>query len=112
MQAFATFRARMQHVEVIMTLQEEAGRRPRKRAKTISPKRAAAARRQAEPPQAVPGFERVMPFAEWCKHKSISLDTGKRLRAAGKIKVVKLSTSRIGVTESADAEFMKACASA
>jgi hypothetical protein len=85
-----------------------------KRAKTapVSFKAAAARRRQAEPQPAVAGFEKVMPFADWCKQKSISLDTGKRLRAAGKIRVVRLSASRVGVTESADAEFMKACETA
>jgi hypothetical protein len=40
------------------------------------------------------------------------MSTAKRLRAAGKIKVVRLSTTRIGVTESADAEFMKSCETA
>jgi hypothetical protein len=79
----------------------------------LSAKAIAKARRQAEPPpQAVPGFERVVPFPDWCKLKGFSIQTGKRLRKAGKVRVVYLSATRIGVTESADREFMKSCESA
>jgi hypothetical protein len=79
--------------------------------KPISFKERARRRRQAEPKPSVPGFERVVPFADWCKLKGFSINTGKRLRAAGKVRVVRLSTTRIGVTESADREFMKSCES-
>lgn len=77
-----------------------------------SPKAIAKARREATPQQATPGFERVLEFGAWARSKSISMSTAKRLRAAGKIKVVRLSATRIGVSESADREFMKACESA
>jgi hypothetical protein len=78
----------------------------------LSFKARARARREALPPQqSVPGFERVMPFPEWCRYKGFSIQTGKRLRAAGKVRVVYLSATRIGVTESADREFMAACES-
>jgi len=53
-----------------------------------------------------------MPFPEWCRYKGVSLNTGKRWRKAGKIRVVRLSANRVGVTESADREFMRACESA
>jgi hypothetical protein len=68
---------------------------------------------RANPQQSAPvrsPFEKVQTFAEWCAGKRISVATGKRLRAAGKIKVVQLSPGRIGVSESADREYMKACA--
>ena len=97
-----------------MTLHEDAGARRQKRAKTTKPplpfKAAARARREAQAPQqSVPGFQRVMPFADWCRTKGFSVNTGKRLRKAGKIRVVQLSPGRVGVTESADAEFMRSC---
>jgi hypothetical protein len=78
--------------------------------KLLSFKAAARARRQAEPsPPPTPGFERVLPFPDWCRLKGFSVNTGKRLRKAGKIRVVRLSSTRVGVSESADREFMKAC---
>jgi hypothetical protein len=84
-----------------------------KRAKTkpskLSAKAIAKARRDAAPQPSVPGFERVLEFSAWARSKSISMSTAKRLRAAGKIKVVRLSTTRVGVSESADREFMKSC---
>ena len=80
--------------------------------KPISFKERARRRRQAEPKPSVPGFERVLPFPDWCKLKGFSIQTGKRLRAAGKVRVVHLTATRIGVTASADAEYMKSCESA
>jgi hypothetical protein len=67
---------------------------------------------RANPAQAAPirsAFERVQTFREWCAGKGISLATGKRLVAAGKVKVIHLSARRIGVTESADREYMENC---
>ena len=81
--------------------------------KPISFKERARRRREAQAPQpSIPGFEKVLPFATWCKLKGFSLQTGKRLRAAGKVRVVHLTATRIGVTASADAEYMKSCESA
>jgi hypothetical protein len=81
--------------------------------KLLSFKEAARRRRQAEPaPPPTPGFERVLPFADWCRLKGFSVNTGKRLRKAGKVRVVRLSSTRVGVSESADREFMKSCESA
>jgi hypothetical protein len=97
-----------------MTLQE-AGARRQKRAKTkpLPFKAAARARREAQATQGpVPGFERVMPFPDWCRLKGFSINTGKRLRAAGKIRVVRLSATRVGISASEDARFMRACESA
>lgn len=98
-----------------MSLHEQATRRP-KRAKTtktiaktiavIPPRR----RRQAE--QVAKPFERVIPLQDWANSKSISLTTAKRLRSAGKLKTVQLSANRIGVTESADREYMAGLESA
>lgn len=81
--------------------------------RSISFKEAARRRREAQAPQpSVPGFEKVLPFPDWCRLKGFSVNTGKRLRKAGKIRVVRLSSTRVGVSESADAEFMKSCESA
>jgi hypothetical protein len=77
--------------------------------KPTSFKAAAARRRQAEALAAAPNFEPVMPFRDWARLKGLSLDTAKRLRAAGKIRVVRLSSSRIGVSASADAAYMASC---
>ena len=102
---------RSNHQGATMTLHEEA--RERAKAKPLSFKEAARRRREAQAPQqSVPGFERVVPFPEWCRYKGVSLNTGKRWRKAGKIKVVQLSANRVGVTASADAEFMRSCESA
>jgi hypothetical protein len=66
-----------------------------------------AASQTSLPQQSPTPFEKVMAFPAWCKAKGISLDTGKRLRKAGKIRVIKLSANRVGVTESADREYMQ-----
>jgi hypothetical protein len=81
--------------------------------KPISFKAAAKRRREAQaPPPSVPGFERVMPFRDWCALKGFSVLTGQRLRKEGRIRVVRLSATRLGVTESAEREYMAACESA
>jgi hypothetical protein len=91
---------------------------PRKRKRKTKPsepsaKAIAKARREAQgPPPSVPGFERVLPFADWCRLKNFSANTGKRLIREGKVKITRLSQKRIGVSESADRQFMQACESA
>ena len=53
--------------------------------KPISFKAAAKRRREAQaPPPSVPGFERVMPFRDWCALKGFSVLTGQRLRKEGR----------------------------
>ena len=52
---------------------------------------------------------RVIPWRVWCKDKGISVDTGRRLRAAGKgPRIVQISERRIGVTVRDDAEWVEA----
>jgi hypothetical protein len=101
MQALAeNFRERCRSLESLMTVQEQQ-RRKRQRAASL-----------ANPEQSAPirsPFEHVMPLPAWCKLKGFSLSTGKRLVRAGKVKVVRLSANRVGVTESADAAYMQAC---
>jgi hypothetical protein len=81
--------------------------------KPISFKERARRRREAQAPQpSIPGFEKVLPFATWCKLKGFSTNTGKRLIRDGKVKTVRLSPGRIGISESADREFMAACENA
>jgi predicted site-specific integrase-resolvase len=58
---------------------------------------------------AAPQSKRVMSFQEWCAFNSISPDTGRRIIAAGKIKVMKLSDRRIGIREDHNAEYQAAC---
>jgi hypothetical protein len=92
-----------------MTLQEEAGRRPRKRAKTkpLSFKEAARRRRQAaeaaSPPP--PNPRRVYTIRQWCALNNISLATGKRIIARGEIKVTDLSERCKGIREDHNAEW-------
>jgi hypothetical protein len=81
--------------------------------RAISFKEAARRKREAQPlPPTPQGFERVLPFPDWCRLKGISIATGKRYRKAGRIRVVRLSANRVGVTASEDARFMAACESA
>jgi predicted site-specific integrase-resolvase len=51
----------------------------------------------------------VFPFLEWCQMRGISPATGRRLIAAGKVKVTQLSTRRIGVRSDHDREYLDAC---
>jgi len=52
---------------------------------------------------------RVIPFNEWCADKGFSRATGRRLVAAGKVKVTQLSPRRIGVREDHDREYLDSC---
>jgi hypothetical protein len=60
----------------------------------------------------IPPFQKMQTFAEWCRGKNFSLSTGRRLRKAGKVKVIQLSPRRLGVTEEADREYLESCESA
>jgi hypothetical protein len=51
----------------------------------------------------------VYPFNEWIKLRGISVATGRRLIAAGKVKVTRLSERRIGIRSDHDAEFLASC---
>lgn len=53
---------------------------------------------------------RVIPFKEWCALNSISQATGRRLIAAGKVRVTRLSERRIGIREDHNAEFQDGAA--
>jgi hypothetical protein len=54
-------------------------------------------------------FKRVIPFREWCALRGISVATGRRLAAAGKVRLTHLSERRIGVHEDDDAAYLAAC---
>jgi predicted site-specific integrase-resolvase len=54
-------------------------------------------------------LHRVLSFREWCELNNISPDTGRRIIAAGKIKVTQLSDRRIGIREDHAAEYQAAC---
>jgi hypothetical protein len=48
-------------------------------------------------------------FREWCRLNSFSEATGRRLIRKGKVKIVRLSERRIGISEGANADFQAAC---
>jgi hypothetical protein len=54
--------------------------------------------------------QRILSFKEWCRLNSISESTGRRIIAAGKVRVTQLSERRIGVGEDDNAEFQARCA--
>ena len=56
-----------------------------------------------------PQPDRVMTFAAWCELNAVSIQTGRRLLAAGKCRYLQLSERRIGITESANAEYQARC---
>jgi hypothetical protein len=48
----------------------------------------------------------LIPWGVWCKNKGISLDTGRRLRKAGKApRITQISERRFGVTTADDREW-------
>jgi predicted site-specific integrase-resolvase len=51
----------------------------------------------------------VYSFVDWCRMRSISVSTGRRLAAAGKIRLIHLSTRRLGVREDDDRAYLAAC---
>jgi len=93
-----------------MTLHEEAGRRPRKRAKAKQPlsfKEAARARREAAEAMSPrpPNPRKVYLIPQWCELNGFSLATGRRIIARGEIKVTQLSERRRGIREDHNAEW-------
>jgi predicted site-specific integrase-resolvase len=51
----------------------------------------------------------VYPFLDWCKMRGISVATGRRLIAAGRVKATQLSERRIGVRSDHDQEYLDSC---
>jgi len=54
--------------------------------------------------------QRIIPFKDWCRLNGISESTGRRIIAAGKVKVTQLSERRIGIGELDNADFQARCA--
>jgi predicted site-specific integrase-resolvase len=54
--------------------------------------------------------QRILSFKDWCRLNSISESTGRRIIAAGKVRVTQLSERRIGVGEEDNADFQARCA--
>lgn len=54
--------------------------------------------------------QRILSFRDWCRLNSISESTGRRIIAAGKVRVTHLSERRIGVGEDDNADFQWRCA--
>jgi hypothetical protein len=97
-----------------MTLRE-AERRQRQRAqshKQRQPHPAPAGighNRPPPEPSARNRSKRVLSFKDWCALNGISPQTGRRLIAAGKVKVTQLSERRIGIREDHNEEFQESC---
>jgi hypothetical protein len=51
----------------------------------------------------------VFPFLEWCQMRGFSVATGRRLIAAGRVKVTRLSERRIGIRSDHDQEYLDSC---
>jgi hypothetical protein len=51
----------------------------------------------------------VYPFLDWCRMRGISVATGRRLVADGRVKVTQLSERRIGVRSDHDQEYLDSC---
>jgi hypothetical protein len=64
--------------------------------------------RNKEPRQS----QRILSFRQWCALNSFSEATGRRLIRKGKVKVVRLSERRIGISESDNCDYQQACAKA
>jgi hypothetical protein len=54
--------------------------------------------------------QRILSFKQWCELNTISEATGRRIIAAGKVRVTQLSQRRIGVGEDDNADFQARCA--
>jgi predicted site-specific integrase-resolvase len=54
--------------------------------------------------------QRILPFKDWCALNGFSEATGRRIIAAGKVRVTQLSERRIGVGEEDNADFQARCA--
>jgi hypothetical protein len=60
------------------------------------------------------GHPRVPPitvykFREWCRMRGISVSTGRRLNAAGRIRFVHLSARCLGVRSDDDEAYLASC---
>jgi predicted site-specific integrase-resolvase len=51
----------------------------------------------------------VYPFLSWCEMRGISVATGRRLIAAGRVKATQLSARRIGIRSDHDQQYLDAC---
>jgi hypothetical protein len=85
-----------------MTRQELAARERRK-----EQRRQEMLQAQASAP---PAFPVVIPFEQWCQLVGCSIQTGRRLAQAGKVKITQLSGRRIGVRSDHHLEYLNACA--
>jgi hypothetical protein len=51
----------------------------------------------------------ILSFKDWRRLNFISESTGRRIIAAGKVRVTQLSERRVGISESANADDQAAC---
>jgi hypothetical protein len=71
----------------------------------MTPREAQRRRAQSQQSSAL----RVIPFLEWCDLRGFSRSTGRRIIAAGKVKITELSDRRIGIREDHDREYLDSC---
>jgi hypothetical protein len=96
-----------------MTIREHDERRQRQR-KTTETKQERAARLKAEQERrarqrAQSSTLVVYPFEEWCVLRGVSVATGRRLAAVGRLKITHLSERCIGVRSDHDREYLDSC---
>ena len=69
-----------------------------------------AARRQRQREESDRKSQRILTFRQWCQLNGFSEATGRRLIRKGAVKIVRLSERRIGISESANADYQASCA--
>jgi hypothetical protein len=69
-----------------------------------------ALRKQRQRKESPRTSQRIMSFRDWCELNGFSPSTGHRIIRAGKVRVTQLSERRIGISESANADYQAACA--
>jgi hypothetical protein len=68
-----------------------------------------AERRQRQREESGRTSQRILSFKAWCALNGFSESTGRRIIAAGKVRVTQLSERRIGIGELDNADFQAAC---
>jgi hypothetical protein len=89
-----------------MSKRREVSRRRRK--SNVVPAAAGPVSRQHNGGPPLLSDHQVLTFPQWCALCAISQRTGRRLIASGRVKVVQLSSQRIGISVAAHRAFLQA----
>jgi hypothetical protein len=94
---------RTMHIEVFpMSLHESEKRRAKQRKTPLYLQPQSLLREQHQPVI-------VYPFRQWCAMRGVSISTGRRLAAAGKIRLTRLSERVLGVRSDDDLAYLNSC---